>query len=280
MTVSAHRLLIKNPEATLDFYQNILGMKLLKKHESQDQTHYFLSFNEATLELVYRPENDLEVPPQPSKTVGYWKFSVAVDSITSMRELLVKKGISVGEIFEVQGLALLCHLTDPNGYCIELVQKTLKLGSVNKKAANTFNLLTLRVKNLEHSSAFYHSVGMKTIYTYRSEERKMTLAFLSSLDNVDAIMQKPHCSLEEKLWQSPYTLLELQHLDGTQNDPSFMYKVGEDTGFLGFELNIKPHSFNHLAQNLSLSHKTTCTNKKPIELIDPDGYRLTICSTQ
>ncbi len=283
MKIAAHRLLIKNPEATLDFYQNLLSMTLIDIHKVSGQTHYYLSLGsqQAALELIHRPEVRLTVSPQPSATEGYWKFTVAVDDLDTTRSKLVEKGVRIGECFEVKGLAYLCHLTDPNGYCIELIQKTLQITGSEEvplhPGLKALNLSTLRVKNIESSLSFYKSVGMKLVYTYRSDERKMTLFFLVSEDYVEDLRIPSDATQEERLWQSAYTLLELQHIDNTENNPDFHYRVGPETGFLGLDLLCDSDRYSQLSNKFP-SRQCVQNRGEFTELFDPDGYKIRVMS--
>lgn len=279
MRISAHRLYISNPAQSLDFYQRILGMVLVKQTSHGSNTIYRLAFagtTQAELELVYHPAAPFTVAPQPNRTHGYWKFAISVDDLAQARAQLKAKGVNIGESFNVAGLAYLCHLTDPDGYCIELIQKTLfesaplaaSLAGA-KPPSPLFNLSTLRVKSAANSIAFYQSIGMRLIYTYRSQARGMALFFLISEDDYHALVEHPAPQIEEKLWQFPTTVLELQQLDETDNIPDFRYHISDDTGFLGLDMQCSPQQFEQLAHHLAPNHTQ-------VALSDPDGYQLRI----
>ncbi|WP_394245481.1 VOC family protein [Vibrio astriarenae] len=284
MKIAAHRLLIKNPKETLDFYQNALGMKLIKHGEVEGRTHYYLSYNskQATLELIHSLGIEFTVSTQPSVTEGYWKFTIAVDDLDSSRDQLIKRGVSVESSFEVKELAYLCHLTDPNGYCIELVQKTnktpLSTNVFHSGHSNSLNLSTLRVKDAAQSLNFYRSIGMDLAYTYRSDERKMTLYFLAPAELNKELNALSKINLEERLWQSSHTLLELQQLDKVKGGADIPYHVGYETGFLGLDLAYKPSEFSMVCEELSSQQQTNCDGQY-VELTDPDGYKIRILST-
>lgn len=277
MRIAAHRLRINNPNAALDFYQNRLGMTLIQQYSSQQGTHYRLAFDakQAALELIYHPDINVRVAAQPCKTEGYWKFSIAVDDLDATRRCLIEQGVRVGECLAVKGLAYLCHLTDPDGYCIELIQKTLQTTPVEQRHTATgmasLNLSSLRVKHAQRSIDFYRGIGMKLAYSYRSEPMQMELFFLVSTADV-AILERPSDRLiEEQLWQFPHTILELQQRDGTKDNADFSYRVTPDNGFLGLELISDEAGFRQLGQGI-----TTEQQGKVIELVDPDGYRLRV----
>ena len=284
MSISNHRLLIKDPKRSLKFYKETLGMTLTDRYKNHHTEHYFLSFGnslEAALELVVWPEQSFSVAPQPSKSEGYWKFTVAVTNLDETRDRLIAKGVQVGDCFEVPGLAYLCHLNDPDGYDIELIQRTLlentpefaqkedhPLGSVP-----SLNLSTLRVKDIHKSLPFYETLGMDLVYTYRSETWAMTLYFLIfKQDPKYSELKKGH-GIEEQLWQHNTTILELQQHDGTHKRPDFSYGVGPQTGFLGLDIRGVRADIQANDQQ-SKPFRVGDTLIEGFELTDPDGYTI------
>lgn len=290
MYLTHHKLLTNQPQASLDFYQNLLGMQVINSFDSQDGKHYQLSFEEvainaerkqALLELIDISETEqaeqLNIAPQPSQTEGYWKFSIAVNDLEATREDLINKGLSqIGECFQVSPtgeLAYLCHLQDPNGYCIELIQKTLKSNPIQQSDSPTLNLSTIRVKNAEKSIQYYEKLGMSLIYTFRADMRGMSLYFLIDKAHQPVLDAIPANTIEEKMWQFPHTILELQQFDGTADNEDFAYRVnnkpqGIKTGFVGLSL-----AGGGELDNLDSLGKDTA--QKGI-LYDPDGYELVL----
>lgn len=284
MRITHHELQISDPKTSLYFYQNILGMKLLNCIKTKNKTQYFLTFNhnvEASLVLVYMPNIPFEVATQPSKTEGYWKISIAVSQLEEVREILIRNEVTIGQCFEVPNLAYLCHLTDPDGYCIELIQQTLKVNTPKIDGINhhmldfnpTFNLCTLRVKNIQKSLPFYNSLGFELIYTYQSKERAMSLYFLIAKNDEKF---KQACSLtgvEQAMWQHSSTILELQQFDNTAQASDFSYNTNTNTGFLG--LSIKDSAKN-IQQYCSISYDLPDgkVQETSTALCDPDGYQI------
>ena len=287
MRITHHRLQITDVQRSLSFYCHKLGMTLVFKTQTSGVEHYFLSFENtgsAMLVLMYDPAGKPpDVSPQPSRTEGYWKFSIAVPSLEQARQQLLASGIAVGHCFEVKGVAYLCHLQDPDGYCIELIQHTFynpdedpASATVDLSGASVaLNLSTLRVKDIDASLAFYQSLGMSLISRQAVPDRNMTLYFLSGLNepvpsqNVDAI------GIREWLWQRPYTLLELQHIHGTETREDFQYRVGYESGFMGLDIKVpqlEPYKERFRCQEGRVL--TTLGEVSSMELCDPDGYML------
>ncbi len=276
-------LRISDSDTSLRFYVELLGMTLFETRRIEGREHHFLGYMTADLppeafdierwqsccllELVVVPEGQqFVVRQQPDASAGYWKIALSLPELDVARERLVEHGVAVDEPRQVGDIAYLCHFQDPDGYCIELIQhdflqnhtpatadSRFKLGS-----QTVFSLITLRVKDAEASLRFYtENLGMRLLSVQPVAARGFTLYFLSLNDEAP-----PHADLEavenrEWLWRRPYTLLELQHVWGTEGQAEFNYAVGPETGFLGFTL-----------------AKSGTGNSERVE--DPDGYLIDI----
>lgn len=317
MLIVSHKLRVRHLEASLAFYQSVLGMKLVDRRDKATesgvvQSHYFLSFkhssadlaghhpfellcarDDAYLELIYSDGDfqDFYISPQPNMAQGYWKFAVAVQDLDYAVAQLRKKGVTLGTPFEVPDVAYLCHLTDPNGYCIELIQHDFKVNTLPIKQNDLvsfpiggracLSLSTVRVKDPNVSVAFYQNMlAMKLLSRQEVAERKMTLYFLACTEDVllDSDIDSVHN--REWLWKRPYTLLELQHVWGTETDGDFSYQVGADTGFSGLDLrsrNLMPviRACEHYDTEYSLN-EGGILEPENVSLYDPDGFKLRV----
>lgn len=286
MSIASHRLHISEPTISLDFYMNKLGMLLIAQYKADHKQHYFLSFankKDACLELVFDPNAVFSVTSQPSLTEGYWKFSIAVPNIIQARQCLLSQGVHIGNPFEVKNIAYLCHFTDPDGYCIELIQHSIVNNDHNdslhdnafRTCQPTLNLSTLRVKNIDDSISFYINLGMSLISRQAVAGSHMHLYFLTfnkesppSAD-IDALI------IREWLWQRPYTLLELQHTDDIASKTEFAYNTSAHSGFLGLDINNTGNlSVNLLEKGQKTTFLTHSGMVNGIILNDPDGYQL------
>ncbi|WP_152558564.1 VOC family protein [Endozoicomonas numazuensis] len=272
MKLTHHRLMVSDLDQSLSFYCQKLGMNLESRRLESDSEHCFLAYPHtqgALLELVYCQGVKPEVAPQPSRTEGYWKFSISVVDLQKARQHLIDSGVSsVGDCFEVPDVAFLCHLQDPDGYCIELIQQTFKkntpalLNDIKTSVWHSacLNLSTLRSRDIGASLSFYEQIGLRLVSRQSVADRNMTLYFLTGdeekapLEDIDAI------EIREWLWQRPYTLLELQHIHGTETQEGFHYRTGIETGFLGLTLVSNEYEKGKI-------------------LNDPDGYIVKILSS-
>ena len=266
--LSCLRLSITCAERALKFYRDQLGMRLIEQSRVNNNKILRLGFegdqSASILELMIDQPGNVNNAQHNS---GYWKIAIAVADLDNTYQCLMDRGVDVSTPFEVPDVAYLCHAQDPDGYCIEFIQhrfvrnhqaqvidSSCALGS---KAV--FSLITLKIKDPKTSLDFYQNqLGLRLISRQQVTDRGFTLYFLSA-DN-----EHPPCNdiddipLREWLWQRPYTLLELQHVHGTELDPGFAYCSNRTTGlhFIGVVLKDEP-------SNGRISHIT-----------DPDGYRL------
>ena len=287
--LSHHVLAIRNPERSLDFYLNIIGMALVATQTHQNTTHYLLSFGEnrdecsllpeyphCVLELVFDPERTVMLNKSEGGALpGYWKLALAVADLEIARSRLLQQGITVSESVQVPDVAYLCHCEDPDGYCIELIQHRMlenheaQLVDENYVlgTATSFSLVTCRVKNPQLSIAFYEQfLGLRLISRQQVADRGFTLYFLSCDQEEPPSSDIDNIEMREWLWQRPYALLELQHIWGTEQQADFAYRSDVDTGFEKIRL---------LARGWPGERSTDpCCGCESAELVDPDGYRI------
>ena len=287
MMISGHRLLTANPGKAIDFYQSKLGMSLIAQRQFDGKDFHFLSFasnQDANLILVYDPKVlTLSVAEQPSLIEGYWKYSLSVPDVSLVRQRLVENNVMPGQCFEVPDIAYLCHLRDADGYCIELLQHELSKNfqpytpdpDYILGCEPSINLSTLRVRDIEQSLQFYESLGMTLISRQQVPCYKMTLYFLSfdqhkpPCDDIDSLI------IREWMWQRPYTLLELQHIHGTDKSPGFSYRTGIETGFLGLDMNLKStKGLSITGEPIKSSFVTSQGIVNGVSVTDPDGYNI------
>jgi len=244
--LSHHILRIKEPGRSLAFYRERLGLALLGESHAPDglETSYRLGFPQTPstlLELRHRADVDPAARYQHSRGDLYWKIGITLPDVDLARESLMAAGIEVSQPRQFRDIGYLCHLEDPDGFQIELLQhrfqqnhrpgqrdRALPLGS-----PAGFGQITIRVKEPTASIRFYEdNLGMTLLSKQPVEPYGFTLYFLASCEE-----RPPHPDLEavenrEWLWQRPYPTLELQHIWG--NDaPDGPYRT-HDAQPLGF----------------------------------------------
>lgn len=288
--IAALRLWTANPEAAAAFYQARLGMALLGAAPPADDSAvevHRLAFpagppGAPVLELCHRPDIAGRIAPRGrdgERPMGYWKIGLTVRDIGRAYGVLADSGVRVGDPPQrFQDIARLCHLEDPDGYCIELIERSgdLPLPATASPLGSlpVWSQITLRVKNPAASLAFYRDLlGMRLLARMPVPDYRFTLYFLAFTDETPPDRDLEALSNRDWLWNRPYVTLELQHRWGTEQDPDFAYHTG--TG--------DPLSFDHIAVTvpdpeglLRRAKQSTFrpTGPEAAFLLDPDGYRV------
>ena len=114
-------------QRSIDFYTNIMGMTLLRQSENPSQ-HYSLAFlgygpnpEHAELELTYNHGvSSYELG------TAYGHIALTIESMDETLAALAEKGIEPERPpYSVrEGGSLLCFVRDPDGYRIELIERS------------------------------------------------------------------------------------------------------------------------------------------------------------
>lgn len=154
----------------------------------------------------------------------YWKIGITLPNVDIAHAQLCRAGVSVSEPRQFGEIGYMCHLQDPEGFVIELLQHDFegkRAEGVGDPAAPLgggarIGQITLRTKNLGAALAFYRDrLGMTLLSIQPVPGFGFTLYFLAFTDE-----RPPNEDLEavgnrEWLWRRPYTTLEFQHFGDT-----------------------------------------------------------------
>lgn len=298
-------LRITDPDVSLPFYIEKLGMTLLAKGADGDETRYFLGFvhpdHEVTkhdsdpsawqirsyLELIHDGHGPApDVRKQPDIDEGYWKIALSVSELDIARARLVKNGVDVDAPRQVGDIAYLCHFSDPDGYCIELIQHDFLQNhqsapedfSYALGSRPTFSLITYRVKDVDASLRFYTEfLGMRLLSVQPVPAREFTLYFLGCTHEDPPHADLEHVGNREWLWQRPYSMVELQHLWGTEARNGFAYRSGPESGFESISFATRDLSAlldlaTQQKRATSIVENDSMLRAKTATVFDPDGY--------
>lgn len=307
LQIAQHTLRISDPEIGLPFYQAKFGMTLLAQRVHGAATHSYLGFLDpghpatraepnlaqwqecSLLELVYDPEQKPpDIRKQPDSSEGYWKIAISVPDVDVARKRLVSNGVDVDTPRQIPDIAYLCHCNDPDDYCIELIQHDFLHNHTLQKQNSayalgtrpTFSLITYRVKDADVSLKFYSDVlGMRLLSRQVVESRGFTLYFLACTDEDPPHADIEHVGNREWLWKRPYTMIELQHVWGTENRDDFAYRVGPETGFAGVSFATKNiddlcNSIGRQGYKIDVGAIDPILQVRTATATDPDGYSL------
>ena len=115
---------VKDIEASLKFYTEVLDMELDHKKRLDDCWLYFLNDKEKTcqIELTYNDEI-----PEHGYEIGSGHFAFAVDSLDEFTTKIGDLGYEyLYEPFDLNGKGTkIAFVKDPDGYEIELIEKVV-----------------------------------------------------------------------------------------------------------------------------------------------------------
>ncbi len=263
-------LQISDPDTSLAFYRDRLGMAVVAQQPASDDTggcsRYVLEFTDNKDAGAGRLElwHDATTPPgaayEHSRTDCYWKIGITLGDVDLARERLLAAGVPVSEPRQFRDIGYLCHIADPDGFQIELLQRTFEgygkqlspLPGHPLGQSTALAHITLRTIDIDACLAFYRDeLGMRLLSRQSVEPYGFTLYFLGHTSETP-----PHESLDavenrEWLWQRPYALIELQHLHGPEMPAALRLHDNERLGFRGL--------------------RATTTGPQTVRLLDPNG---------
>lgn len=115
---------VKDIKKSLEFYEKLIGLKLVSEKRLDDCTLYFLSdeIGEVQIELTYNdetPENGYEIGS------GFGHFAFQVDSMDEVTKKLKELGYKyLWKPFKLSAVgSTISFVKDPDGYEIEFIQK-------------------------------------------------------------------------------------------------------------------------------------------------------------
>ncbi|KAK9380790.1 Glyoxalase/Bleomycin resistance protein/Dihydroxybiphenyl dioxygenase [Kockiozyma suomiensis] len=247
-------LRVKDPKASIAFYQDNFGMKLIRQLDFPEAKFslYFLAFDEVNalnhgkewtdreglLELThnYGTENDPEYKITNGNTDphrGFGHLCMSVDNIELVCEKMEANGVKFQKRLTDGRQKDIAFALDPDGYWVELIwTRTPKTENFTDPTGYRLNHTMIRVKDPKKSLKFYQEVlGMKLLRTAEHEAAKFTLYFLGYNNDPDFV---ENSGVGVHNFEG---VLELTWNWGTESDPEFKgYHNGND----------EPQGFGHI----------------------------------
>eukprot|EP01104_Vermistella_antarctica_P020363 TRINITY_DN8690_c0_g1_i1.p1 TRINITY_DN8690_c0_g1~~TRINITY_DN8690_c0_g1_i1.p1 ORF type:complete len:340 (+),score=69.22 TRINITY_DN8690_c0_g1_i1:30-1022(+) len=297
-------LRIKNPEASIPFYENYFDMTLIdKRDERKGSTSYYLatlrdedkdslatpgsdeaktfvhSFKGTALKLTHEHgvENDKSLTynngnVEPNRGFGHIAFFS--DDVYAACDVLDKAGVGFKKKPDEGRMKGLAFALDPDGYWIEIIKR--KTGDdVPGRGRYSLSQTMIRVKNIEASLKFYRDLfGFKLVAHKEFPEAEFSLHFLlpsSSRDLNSAPADEDSWEYMKGLFDP---ILELTFNYGTDKT-DFRYHNG-NTDPVGFgEIGLL---VDNIATTRSLLEgagaKFQDTEDGHVYTQDPDGYHV------
>ena len=106
---------VKDKDAALEWYQQVLGLKQIPKQVDNDQLYWLQLPSGAMVHIIENPD----APSAPSHHTAF-----EVDDLDAARDTVMAKGVEVTEIHTRRDGQRACSLNDPDGNRIELCTKS------------------------------------------------------------------------------------------------------------------------------------------------------------
>ncbi|WP_170329514.1 VOC family protein [Ruegeria arenilitoris] len=229
MRLSALLLRVADPERLSAFYADTLGMTGRAQGANRR-----VGYGGQDADLLLMPGGGGYTQDSGQR---YWKIGITVPDVDLAAAYLRQNGVEVTDPKQFLDIGYMCHLKDPEGFVIELLQHDFKgnrPANVADPAAPFANAcigqVTLRTGDIAAEDAFCRAQGMRLLSVQEVDPYGFDLHFYAFTDEVPPNPDLWSVENREWLWKRPYTTLEFQHLAGAQFAPAPDYRGLEVQG--------------------------------------------------
>ncbi|MEM7528677.1 MAG: VOC family protein [Pseudomonadota bacterium] len=225
-TLDTLTLYVVDPEAQRRFYADVMGMSDLGDGR--------IGYGEPEMALRFLPAR---TPYAPLPTDLFWKIAISVPDIELACAQLETLGFSDLRPRQFKDVGYLAHLTDPEGFTIELIDHWFE-GERPEPVRDDgrlgggahLNLLTLRTAEISIVEPEVIELGMKPLSVQPVAEHGFTLHFYAATAEVPPNPDLQAIENRSWVYRRPYTVLEFQHLPTL---PSPTHRQDEAAGYGG-----------------------------------------------
>ncbi|WP_420585950.1 VOC family protein [Ruegeria sp.] len=229
MRLSAVMLRVADIDRLAGFYRDVLGMDLRVQGPNRR-----IGYPGQDADLLLMPGGGGYIHDGGQR---YWKIGITVPDVDLAVSHLRKNGVEVSQPKQFLDIGYMCHLKDPEGFVIELLQHDFE-GNKPDKAADPavpfaracIGQITLRTGDIAAEDAFCRAQGMRLLSIQDVAQYGFDLHFYAFTDEVPPKSDLWAVENREWLWKRPYTTLEFQHLAGAQFAPAPDYRGLEVQG--------------------------------------------------
>ena len=199
--------------AVVGFYREVLGMV-------GDANSLGYGPSDARLTFL----SDSVEPHMASTDQFYWKIGITVRDLDHAVRYLRSAGVKVSDPVQFRDIGYLCHLKDPAGLVIELLQQGFEGHAGDAGTGHpiggqaVFAHITLRITDIQHTREWCENeLGLRLLSIQPVTDYGFTLYFYAWSDEQLPDPELTSVTNREWLWARPYTILELQHLQSGDN---------------------------------------------------------------
>ncbi|MFD1156538.1 VOC family protein [Roseovarius aestuarii] len=212
--LSGIRLSVYDPEVLADFYRSHLGMTA---RETADG--WRVGYEGIDADILLRSGG---AAYSPARSDRYWKIGITLPNVDMAFDQLSAAGFDVSKPHQFRDIGYMCHLSDPEGFQIELLQHEFEgkrppgVGNPSLPLGGGARIgqITLRSGDIDASRRSCEDLGMRLLSVQPVTDFGFTLYFWAFTD--DILPDPDFEAIENRnwLWKRAYTTLEIQHVDG------------------------------------------------------------------
>ena len=241
--LSGIRISVSDPAQLAEFYTTHLGMTAREERDG-----WRVGFSGSDADMLLMPGG---LAYWHATTDRYWKIGLTLPNVDLAHAQLGASGIEVSTPHQFRDIGYMCHLRDPAGFGIELLQHHFEgnrpdhLGDPAQPLGGGARVgqITLRTGDINATRTTCEGLGMRLLSVQPVREPDFDLYFWAFTNETPPNNDLYAVENREWLWQRPYTTLEFQHVEGL--------KPTVNTGYVGLEIDGQPSDAfkGHQAEN-------------------------------
>ena len=227
--LSGVRLQVADPAALAEFYMRHLGMDARNERDGA----WRLGFPGMDADLILMPGGGEHVATRDQR---YWKIGITLPNVDLAAAQLRGAGIEVSDARQFLDIGYMAHLSDPEGFAIELLQwdfetnRPSDAGDPSKPLGGQARIgqITLRTNDMTAEMATHSDMRLLSVQDVAPYG--FDLHFLAYTDETPPNPDVTAVENRKWLWKRPYTTLEFQQIPGAEIRESPAYQGLEITG--------------------------------------------------
>ncbi|GGH27785.1 hypothetical protein SAMN05444007_104136 [Cribrihabitans marinus] len=214
MRLAALRLRVADPAAVARFYAQHFGMTA-----RPEGAQWRVGYAGRDSDLILMPGGGGFSADRGQR---YWKIGITVPDLDRAVDQLRRDGLEVSVPHQFRDIGYLCHLSDPAGFPVELLQWTFQDSppapqqSGGPFSAARIGQITLRSGDISAETEIWIALGMRLLSVQEVPSHGFDLHFLAFTDETPPDPDLWSVANRGWLWQRPYTTLEFQHVPGAE----------------------------------------------------------------